>query len=145
MWPIIVTRSDHVTIWQSFWQNGDFDWLAVLKTILWLAVLFVLITSEFLRNIRLRNHAKSKFLATSVMTHTVVKIGKIKPLFLTVSGYVDHDMRYWWIKHHFNEHRMNSNIIILEHWTNSNMFIYWWLNSNTWILGLKQTVVEHWT
>ena len=32
MWPIKVSRSDHVTIWQSFWQNDDFDWPAVLRT-----------------------------------------------------------------------------------------------------------------
>ena len=29
MWPIRVTRSDHVTIWQSFCQNDVFDWPAV--------------------------------------------------------------------------------------------------------------------
>ena len=95
MWPIIVTRSDHVTIWQSFWQNGDFDWLAVLKTILWLAVLFVLITSEFLRNIRLRNHAKSKFLATSVKkTVQVLKRWRTKMCLRTGSFILSNDV-FW--------------------------------------------------
>ena len=83
---IKVSHSDHMTIWQSFWQNGNFDWPAVLRTklrvslsMLWLAILFVLIASELLRNNRLKNHAKSKFLATSVheMQHRVKKTKNI--------------------------------------------------------------------
>ena len=27
---------------------------------------------------------------------------------------------------------------LFKHWTNSNVFIYWWSNSNTWILALNE-------